>query len=100
MERDLYFDYVYLHPRDAERLRINFLGQLSTDRDITFYVDNSKCMDSLVWGYTEALATSRIVKLIWPQVERLGIAAWFGIIPSGFSPGRRPDRGRSAPAPR
>ena len=67
--------------------------------NVTFYIDNSNCVDSLVRGYTKTAAINRMVKLFWPQVQKLGISVWFRNIPSVFNPADAPTREAALPFP-
>ena len=73
----VYFDDVYLLPRDVGHPIANFRrGGFSQGADVTFYIDNSNCRDALVRGYTATKAINRMVKLFWPQVEKLSLPGW------------------------
>ena len=100
MGGDLYFDCLYLRPRDAGQLRNNFLrGRFPQRGNIAFYVDNSNSRDALVRGYTETKVINRMVKPFWHQVGELGISAWFEITPSDFNPADAPTGAAPLPPP-
>ena len=67
--------------------------------NVTFYIDNSNCRDALVRCYTETKIINRAIQLFRDQVSRLGINAWFGLIPSYFNPSRAPTRASPIPSP-
>ena len=62
-------------------------------------MDNSNCRDALVRGYTDTKAIDSLVRIFWAQINRLGISAWFELIPSDSNPADAPTRFDSLPFP-
>ena len=53
--------------------------------DVTFYIDNSNCANALVSVCTKTTAVGRMVKLFWPQIQKIGISAWFELASSDLN---------------
>ena len=49
------------------------------------------------WGYTETEVINRMVKLFRPQVKKIDLSVWHGLIPSDFNPADAPTRASAVP---
>ena len=74
-----------------------FLGEKLRNKTAVFYIDNSNCRDALVRGNTDTKAIDSLVRIFWAQINRLGISAWFEMIPSDSNPADEPTRFESLP---
>ena len=67
------------------------------NKTVGFYIDNSNCRDALVRGYTDTTAIDSLVHFFWAEINRVGISAWFELIPSDSNPSDAPTRFASPP---
>ena len=61
-------------------IRLSLGGKLR-NKTVVFYIDNSNCRDALFRGYTDTKVIDSLVQIFWAQINRLGISAWFELIP-------------------
>ena len=89
--------YIYGLEMIAIAATVLVLGERLRGKNVTFYIDSSNCRDALVRGKTDTKVIDNLVKLFWAHIQRLGINAWFEVIPSGLNPADAPTRDSPSP---
>ena len=59
---------------------LSLVGKLR-NKTVVSHIDYANCRGALVRGYTNTKVIDSLVQISWAQINRLGIFAWFELIP-------------------